>query len=105
MIEKFISFVEVYSFVGYNALKKHESSKNKRKEKIGNCTLNAKHIFRKKVNIFFNFGEIFFKISRLQIYIYLYLFSSIKILITFMFALQFTLILRKKWTMFYIMYS
>lgn len=33
MIEKFISFVEVYSFVGCNALKKHESSKNKRKER------------------------------------------------------------------------
>lgn len=33
MIEKFISFVEMYSFVGCNALKKHESSKNKRKER------------------------------------------------------------------------
>lgn len=79
MIEKFVWFVEVYSFEGCNALKKRESSRNKRnerKEKKLGIELLMKRIFWKEVNTLFNFGEIFFSIY--QICIYLYLFSSMK---------------------------
>lgn len=80
MIEKFVWFVEVYSFEGCNALKKRESSRNKRnerKEKKLGIELLMKRIFWKEVNTLFNFGEIFFSICY-QICIYLYLFSSMK---------------------------